>query len=77
MNTLDIILVSIISYMGGILSGLGFCFRYSDKLIKRTLSDENVTNMIQNPMNYPPPQTNLPIIASAPPLREITIKTTE
>ena len=76
MNTLDIVLVSIISYMTGILSGLSFCFKYSDKLIKRTLSDENVTNMIQNPMNYPP-QTNLPVIASAPPLREITIKTTE
>ena len=74
MNDLDIFFVSVISYMSGIFTGLVFCFKYSDKLIKRTLSDENLSNMIPNPMNYFPPTQ---AIASAPALREIKITSTE
>jgi len=71
MNDLDIFLVSIISYMSGIFTGLVFCFKYSDRLVKRTLSNENLSNMMPNMMAYPPAQ----VMASAPSLREIKITT--
>ena len=74
MNDLDIFLVSIISYMSGIFTGLVFCFKYSDKLVRRTLSNENLSNMNPNQINYNPPAQ---VIASAPSLREIKITTTE
>ena len=88
-NTFDIVLINIISYMGGIFTGLLFCCKYKDKLIIKSKSRDNLstvanpTNLLQPPPPPPPavPSYNSPVlVASAPPLpqaREITIKTME
>ena len=87
-NTFDIVLINIISYMGGIFTGLLFCCKYKDKLIIKSKSRENLSSVV-NPANLlqPPPPlppvvpsyNSLPLVASAPPpqAREITIKTME
>ena len=83
MNDLDIVLLNIICYMGGILSGLGICFKYKKHLLLRTSSKEqlseivtSITNEIANSTNPGPPvftgthvmENEQPVIAaSAPP----------
>ena len=84
-NTFDIVLINVISYMGGIFTGLLICCKYKDKLLIRTRSrSRDNLSSIENQMNLPPSVVpnyhNSPVLAaSAPPFlpREITIKTTE
>ena len=76
MNDLDIVLLNIICYMGGILSGLGLCFKYKKHLLLRTSSKEqlseivnSITNEIANSTNPGPPVfTGTPAIDSEPPV---------
>ena len=72
MNTLDIVLIDIICYMGGLFTGLGICFKYKHDLLV-------LTNDIQAQTSEGPP-----IMASAPtisevisPMKEIIIRTNE
>ena len=88
-NTFDMVLINIISYMGGIFTGLLFCCKYKDKLIIKSKSRDNLStavnpnNLLQPPPHPPPvvPSYNSPpLVASAPfppQGREITIKTME
>ena len=88
-NTFDIILINIISYMGGIFTGLLFCCKYKDRLLIKSKSRDNLSTVV-NPNNllqpHPPPPpvvpsyNSPPLVASAPfppQAREITIKTME
>lgn len=76
MNTLDIVLINVICYLGGILSGLGVCFKYKKHLLLRTSSKEqlseivnSITNEIASHTNPGPPVfTGTPIMESEPPL---------
>ena len=80
MNTLDIVLINVICYLGGILSGLGVCFKYKKHLLLRTSSKEqlseivtSITNEITNSTNPGPPiftgthgmESDPPLLASA------------
>jgi hypothetical protein len=64
MNDFDIVLINIIVFMTGFGSGLGFCFRYKNKLIARSRSQE----FRNNSMNYEPQLT-----PSGPPLPPPTV----
>ena len=76
MNTLDIVLINIICYLGGVLSGLGVCFKYKKHLLLRTSSKEqlsdivnSITNEIANNTNPGPPVfTETPVMEVDPPL---------
>tara|TARA_Y100000389_G_C17309052_1_gene436991 strand:- start:392 stop:685 length:294 start_codon:yes stop_codon:yes gene_type:complete len=80
MNTLDIVLLNGIFYLGGVLSGLGICFKYKKHLLLRTSSKEqlseivnSITNEIASHTNPGPPVfTGTPVmeseLASVPPL---------
>jgi hypothetical protein len=85
MNTFDIILLNVVFYMGGILSGLGFCFKYKKHLLLKTTSHEQL-NEILNTMNgentmttqMGPPVSAPVAFASAPTndqLKEVVIRT--
>ena len=92
MNTLDIVLIDIICYMGGLFTGLGICFKYKHDLLVRTSSHaqlqdlvQKITNDIQAQTSEGPPimATEPRVIASAPtisevisPMKEIVIRTT-
>ena len=52
MNEFDIVLINVIIFMTGFGSGLGFCFKYRNRLISRSRSQE----FRNNPMNQPPTQ---------------------
>ena len=86
----DIVLINIITYMGGIFTGLGLCIKYKHKLF-RSKSQENLSRL-QDPIhnsNSPIAGQSVshanfgqypPIMASAPPvstLKEVVIRTTE
>ena len=90
MNEFDIILVNVIIFMTGFGSGLGFCFKYRNRLISRSRSQE----FRNNPMNQPPAQgqgqataPQVPLYPTAPvptamgypqeSKKEIVIRTTE
>tara|TARA_B100002051_G_C16438376_1_gene487694 strand:+ start:71 stop:361 length:291 start_codon:yes stop_codon:yes gene_type:complete len=76
MNTLDIVLINVICYLGGILSGLGVCFKYKKHLLLRTSSKEqlsdivtSITNEIANSTNPGPPVfTGTSIMEEDPPV---------
>lgn len=77
MNTLDIVLINIICYMGGMGTAFGIFLKYKQALLIRTHSHaqlqdlvRNLTNDLQyNGTSLGPPTP--PIIASAPPPHEI------
>ena len=83
MNTLDIILINIICYMGGLTTAFGIFLKYKQALLLRTHSHaqlqdlvNNLTQDLQNHTSLGPP--TLPVIASAPSnsdLKEIIIRT--
>ena len=82
-NIFDMILINMVSYMSGVFTGLLIFCKYKDKILIKTRSRDNLSN-IANTNNLPPPtvpnyQSCVPLVASAPPLhpREITIKTME
>ena len=70
MNAIDIVLINVISYMGGFLTGLAFCFKYKKHFLLRTSSHEQLSQIINSihseiggTTNMGPP--NLPVIASS------------
>lgn len=92
MNTLDIVLINIICYMGGLFSGLGIFLKYKQSLLMKTSSQEqlqdlvkNLTNDLQTSLGPPAVNNQLtpPLLASAPvmvpppvDLKEVVIRTT-
>lgn len=77
MNTLDILLVNIICYMGGLFSGLGIFLKYKKALLVKTTSHEQLQDLVKNLTNDlqtslgPPITSNSsqltpPLLASAP-----------
>ena len=58
MNTLDIVLINVICYMGGILSGLGVCFKYKKHLLLRTSSKEQLSEIVTSITNEIANSTN-------------------
>ena len=81
MDTVDIVLINIISYFMGIFTGVGFFLKYKDSILIKSISKENLNKYINdNPIHESLTTANepvQPVIASAPPLREITIKTND
>ena len=76
MNTLDIVLINIISYMSGLGSAFLIFLKYKQALLLKTHSHaqlqdlvKNITNDLQNQTSLGPPTP--PIIASAPPVNDI------
>jgi hypothetical protein len=82
MNTLDIVLINIISYMGGLCTSFCIFLKYKQSLLIRTHSHaqlqdlvKNLTKDLQNNTSLGPPTP--PIIATAPPpydIKEIVIR---
>ena len=64
---LDFFLINILSYIGGIATGLLVCCKHKDKLLVKSRSIENISNIARqlptHPYSPPPPT----VIASAPP----------
>ena len=87
MNDIDIVLVNIIIFMGGVFSGMGFCFRYKNRLLARSRSQE----FRNNPLDLPPvnqepapppvyPTAPVPMALgypNSPQRKEIVIRTVE
>ena len=70
MNTLDILLVSGLCYLSGILTGLGLCVKYKRNLLIKTTSQENLSalvNSITNDIYGQNTGATVPIISSAQP----------
>jgi len=64
---LDFILINILSYIGGVTTGLLICCKHKDKLLVKSRSTDNISNIARQlqPQPYsPPPPT---VVASAPP----------
>ena len=92
MNTLDIVLIDIICYMGGLFTGLAICFKYKHDLLVRTSSHAQLQDLVQKITNDIQAQTSEgpPVMATAPsvmatapsisevisPMKEIVIRTT-
>lgn len=91
MNTLDIVLINVICYMGGLFSGLGIFLKYKKALLVKTTSHQQLQDLVKNLTNDlqtslgPPVNNQLtpPLIASAPvmnqppfDLKEVVIRTT-
>ena len=88
MNTLDVVLVNIISYMSGIITGFILCFKYKKHLLLKTSSHDQLSDIlssihteIANTNPGPPIFTGTPIMESEPPIiasapsKEIVIRT--
>ena len=91
MNTLDIVLINVICYMGGLFSGLGIFLKYKKALLVKTTSHQQLQDLVKNLTNDlqtslgPPVNNQLtpPLLASAPvmnppplDLKEVVIRTT-
>ena len=48
MNTLDIVLINIICYMGGLFSGLGIFLKYKKALLVKTTSHQQLQDLVRN-----------------------------
>ena len=90
MNTFDIVLINIISYMGGVFTGVGVFFKFKDSILIRSKSRDNLNKLYGNELarnlasledtsNYTTTPQLVhpvhPVIATAPSLREIKITT--
>ena len=80
MNDLDIVLINIITYMGGIFTGLGLFIRYKKEILMRTNSHAQLKDLVDKLTEDINSQTSIgpPIIASAPhaqDLKEIIVRT--
>ena len=70
MNTLDIVLINVISYLGGVLTSIGLFVKYKHSILVKTNSyhelQELVNNLTKdlNQTHVGPPPT--PIISSVP-----------
>ena len=85
MEVLDIVLINIICYMSGIMTGIGVCLKYKKHLLIKASSQEQLSQLV-NSINTEIGNQHLsntymgpPIIASAPSsiLKEVVIRTTE
>jgi hypothetical protein len=88
MYTFDIVLINIISYMGGIFTGIGIFFKFKNSILIKSASKDDLNKLYGNELarnlasieegNYIPPQvvhSVQHVVPSAPPLREIKITT--
>lgn len=89
MNGFEVTLLSTIFYLGGVLSGLGFCFKYKKNLLLKTSSHDQLSEiltsihkeMVNKTAAGPPlssPLAQPMAYASAPPpqeLKEVVIRT--
>ena len=48
MNTLDILLINVISYMGGFLTGLGIFIKYKHVILVKTNSYQELQELVNN-----------------------------
>ena len=48
MNTLDIVLINIIGYMGGVLTGIGIFIKYKHVLLVKTNSYKELRELVNN-----------------------------
>jgi hypothetical protein len=65
---LDIILIISLTYVGGVLSGLGFCAKYRNIFLSRSKSMDNLKQHNHQNLIYPPNANVSPVIqATAPP----------
>ena len=48
MNTLDIVLINVISYMGGILTGISIFIKYKHVLLVKTNSYKELRELVNN-----------------------------
>ena len=79
MNDFDIILINVIVFMTGFGSGLGFCFKYKNRLLSRSRSQEFQNNQLP-PITQPYPTAPMPMALGypdSPQRKEIVIRTTE
>ena len=72
MNTLDIVLINVICYMGGLFSGLGIFLKYKQALLVKTTSHQqlqdlvkNLTNDLQTSLGPPAVNKNSPVMVSS------------
>ena len=74
-SVLDFVLINIISYIGGVTTGIIIFYKYKDKLIIiKSKSSDNLTSMDKPIMSH---LTDMvPVIASAPPPQNTPIKIT-
>jgi hypothetical protein len=70
MNTFDIVLLNILSYLLGIGTGLTICCKYKEKFMSRSKSIDNIRQM--NHQTYAAPVIEAMPHATAP--TEITLK---
>jgi hypothetical protein len=66
-TVLDFFLINILSYIGGVATGLLVCCKHKDKLLVKSRSTDNISSIARQlqPQPYsPPPPT---VVASAPP----------
>jgi hypothetical protein len=67
-SQLDLLLIISLTYLGGILSGLGFCAKYRNIFLSRSKSIEDLKQHNHQNILYPPTANVSPIIqATAPP----------
>jgi len=69
MNTLDIVLINVISYMGGILSGIGIFIKYKHSILVKTNSYHELQELVNNltkDLNQTSVGPPTPIISSVP-----------
>jgi hypothetical protein len=65
---LDFLLIISLTYISGILSGLGFCAKYRNVFLSRSKSIDNLKQHNHQNILYPPNANVSPVIqASAPP----------
>jgi hypothetical protein len=62
---LDFVLTSALCYMGGLMTGLGFCAKYKETFLQRSKSVEDLKRY--NHHNTP----TMPVMATAPPLDDV------
>lgn len=62
---LDFFMINLLSYIGGIATGLLVCCKHKDKLLVKSRSIENISNIARQPQSYSPPLPT--VVASAPP----------
>lgn len=87
MNTLDIVLINVISYLGGVLTSIGLFVKYKHSILVKTNSYHELQELVNNltkdlnqtPVGPPTPISSVPaeviqspnLLASAPPKSEL------
>jgi len=69
MNTLDIVLINVISYLGGVLTSIGLFVKYKHSILIKTNSYHELQELVNNltkDLNQTPVGPPTPIISSVP-----------